>query len=70
MHENSAIHQSEFVTFFMEQMLAMMKFRLRATKNGGKKNKAGYTAPQSRAGGQGPYLRSPDHLGRSSRVKE
>ena len=26
--------------------------------------------PQSRAGGQGPYLRSLDHLGRSSKVKE
>ena len=25
---------------------------------------------KSRAGGQGPYLRSPDHLGRSSEVKE
>ena len=25
--------------------------------------------PKSRAGGQGPYLRSPDHLGRSSEVK-
>ena len=26
--------------------------------------------PKSRAGGQGPYLRAPDHLGRSSEVKE
>ena len=26
--------------------------------------------PQSRAGGQGPYLRSLDHLGRSSEAKE
>ena len=26
--------------------------------------------PKSRVGGQGPYLRSPDHLGRSSEVKE
>ena len=26
--------------------------------------------PKSRAGGQGPYLRSPDYLGRSSEVKE
>ena len=26
--------------------------------------------PKSRAGGQGPYLRSLDHLGRSSEVKE
>ena len=25
---------------------------------------------RSRTGGQGPYLRSPDHLGRSSEVKE
>ena len=26
--------------------------------------------PQSRAGGQGPYLRSLDHLGRSSEAKD
>ena len=26
--------------------------------------------PKSRAGGQGPYLRSPDHLGRSSEVEK
>ena len=26
--------------------------------------------PKSRAGGQGLYSRSPDHLGRSSEVKE
>ena len=26
--------------------------------------------PKSRAGGQGPYLRSPDNLGRSREVKE
>ena len=26
--------------------------------------------PQSRAGGQGPYLRSPEHLGRSSEAKD
>ena len=26
--------------------------------------------PKSRAGGQGPYLRSLDHLGRSSEAKE
>ena len=26
--------------------------------------------PQSRAGGQGPYLRSLDHLGRSSEAKQ
>ena len=26
--------------------------------------------PKSRAGGQGPYLRSPDYFGRSSEVKE
>ena len=26
--------------------------------------------PKSHAGGQGPYLRSPDHLGGSSEVKE
>ena len=25
--------------------------------------------PKSRAGGQGPYLRSPDHLGGSSEVR-
>ena len=26
--------------------------------------------PKSRAGGQGPFLRSPDHLGRGSEVKK
>ena len=26
--------------------------------------------PQSRVGGQGPYFRSPDHLGGSSEVKK
>ena len=26
--------------------------------------------PKSRVGGQGPYFRSPDHLGRSSEVRE
>ena len=26
--------------------------------------------PQSRAGGQGPYLRSPEHLGRSGKAKK
>ena len=26
--------------------------------------------PKSRAGGQGPYLRSQDHLGRSSEVQK
>ena len=33
-------------------------------------NKAGYRLPQSRAGGQGPYLRSLDQLGRSSEAKD
>ena len=32
--------------------------------------KAGYTATEVACGGQGPYLRSPDYLGRSSEVKE
>ena len=32
--------------------------------------KAGYTATEVACGGQGPYLRSPDHLSRSSEVKE
>ena len=26
--------------------------------------------PKSRGGGQGPYLRSPDHLGKSSEVEK
>ena len=33
-------------------------------------NKAGYTATEVRAGGQGPYLRSQDHLGRRREVSE
>ena len=32
-------------------------------------NKAGYTATQLRTGGQGPYLRSVELLGRSRRAK-
>ena len=36
----------------------------------GEENKAGYTATEVACGGQGPYLRSPDHVGRSSEVKE
>ena len=35
-----------------------------------KGNKAGYTATQSRAGGQGLYLRSLNHLGRCSEAKD
>ena len=34
------------------------------------KNKAGYTATPVACGWAGPYMRSPDHLDRSSRVKE
>ena len=33
-------------------------------------NKAGYTATEVACGGQGLYFRSPDHLDRSSDVKE
>ena len=44
------------------------------TKEGRKgslvETKPGTRLTKSRAGGQGPYLRSPDHLGRSSEVKE
>ena len=39
--------------------------------NGGlKKTRPDTRLPKSRAGGQGPYLRSPDHFGRDSEVKE
>ena len=41
-------------------------------KVGGRKEKGtrpDTRQPKTRAGGQGPYLRSPDHLGRSSEVK-
>ena len=34
-----------------------------------KKTRPDTRLPQSRAGGQGPYLRSLDHLGRSSEAK-
>ena len=34
------------------------------------KTKPDKRLPKSRAGGQGPYLRSPDHLGRRSEVEE
>ena len=30
----------------------------------------GTRLPKSRVGGEGPYLRAPDHLGRSIEVKE
>ena len=36
----------------------------------GNKTRPDTRLPKSRAGGQGPYLRSPDHLGRSSEVKK
>ena len=36
----------------------------------GKKTRPDTRLPQSSAGGQGPYLRSLEHLGRSSEVKE
>ena len=35
-----------------------------------KKTRPDTRLPQSRAGGQGPYLRSLDHLGRSSEAKD
>ena len=41
-----------------------------AIKHFSNENKAGYTVMKSRAGGQGPYLRSLDRLGKSSEVKE
>ena len=34
-----------------------------------KKTRPDTRLPKSRAGGQGPYLSSPDHLGRSSNAK-
>ena len=34
-----------------------------------KKTRPGTSLPQSRAGGQGPYLRSLDHVGMSSEAK-
>ena len=37
---------------------------------GMKKTRPDTRLPKSRAGGQGPYLRSPYHVGRSSEVKE
>ena len=36
----------------------------------GKKTRPDTRLPKSRAGGQGPYLRSLDHLGRSSEVQK
>ena len=35
-----------------------------------KKTRPDTRLPQSRAGGQGPYLRSPEHLGRSGKAKK
>ena len=44
------------------------KFRRKIWKEN--KTRPDTRLPKSRAGGQGPYLRSPDHLGRSSECKE
>ena len=41
-----------------------------AGKERGRETRPDTRLPKSRAGGQGPYLRSPDHVGRSSEVKE
>ena len=48
----------------------MNKKKKKGKKEGRKKTRPDTRLPKSRAGGQGPYLRSSDNLGRSSEVKE
>ena len=45
------------------------KGRKLETKEEGKKTRSDTRLPKSRAGGQGPYLRSLHHLGRSSEAR-
>ena len=47
-----------------------MKEEVIPNKERERKTRQDTRVPKSRAGGQGPYLRSQDHLGRSSEVKE
>ena len=42
----------------------------RSKRHSGPLTRSDTRLPKSRAGGQGPYLRSPDHLDRISEVKE
>ena len=50
--------------------LEMRKINESNIKHFSNENKAGYTVMKSRAGGQGPYLRSLDHLGGSGGGKK
>ena len=47
---------------FLQEIFEIMEFHIIKTRPDAR-------LPQSRAGGQGPYLRSLDHLGRSSEAK-
>ena len=55
------------VRYAKGQMEKQMK---RESRENGEIIRPNTRLPKSRAGGQGPYLRSPDHLGRSSEVKK
>ena len=60
--EKSCKHWSLF-TMLSSLVIANLFVRLNKTRPDTR-------LPKSRAGGQGPYWRSPDHLGRSSGVKK
>ena len=55
---------------FLQAAEKKKPFKALAVKSLSTKTRPDTRLPKSRAGGQGPYLRSPDHLGRSSEVKE
>ena len=55
---------------FLKPYGRMKKEREREENEQGQGRKHGYGLPKSRAGGQGPYLRSLDHLGNSNVVKK
>ena len=48
----------------------MNKKKKKGKKEGRKKTRPDTLLPKSRAGGQGPYLRSLDNVGRSGEVQE
>ena len=52
------------------EQVAIKKITLFLRRGSDGKTRPDTRLPQSRAGGQGPYLRSLDHLGRSSKAKK
>ena len=54
----------------MREKRETKNFQKERERGKGNKTRPDTRLPKSRVGGLGPYLRSPDHLGRSSDVKE